>query len=91
MLRVDAGACTPESCGISRRSFVQLGVAGLMRRTADPYAYDIYAHLQPLNEFISICAFCLFAWQSLFIVNFFHSPHQAIASIVHHHINSAKM
>ncbi|HVE41375.1 MAG TPA: DUF1501 domain-containing protein, partial [Planctomycetota bacterium] len=29
MLRVDAGACSPETCGISRRSFVQLGVAGL--------------------------------------------------------------
>ena len=31
----------------------QLGIAGLMRRTADPYAYETYAHLQPLNEFIS--------------------------------------
>jgi cytochrome c oxidase subunit 1 len=51
----------------------QLGVAGLMRRTADPYAYDVYAHLQPLNEFISICAFCLFAWQIFFVVNFFGS------------------
>jgi cytochrome c oxidase subunit 1 len=51
----------------------QLGVAGLMRRTADPYAYDVYAHLQPLNEFISICAFLLFAWQVFFVVNFFHS------------------
>jgi cytochrome c oxidase subunit 1 len=51
----------------------QLGVAGLMRRTADPYAYDVYAHLQPLNEFISICAFCLFLWQFFFVVNFFGS------------------
>jgi cytochrome c oxidase subunit 1 len=51
----------------------QLGIAGLMRRTADPYAYDIYAHLQPLNQFISISAFCLFGWQIFFIVNFFHS------------------
>jgi cytochrome c oxidase subunit 1 len=51
----------------------QLGVAGLMRRTADPYAYDVYAHLQPLNEFITICAFCLFAWQIFFVVNFFGS------------------
>ncbi len=51
----------------------QLGVAGLMRRTADPYAYEIYAHLQPLNEFISISAFCLFAWQAIFVLNFFHS------------------
>jgi hypothetical protein len=29
MLRVDAGACPSESCGVSRRSFVQLGAAGL--------------------------------------------------------------
>jgi cytochrome c oxidase subunit 1 len=51
----------------------QLGMAGLMRRTADPYAYETYKHLQPLNEFISISAFCLFAWQIFFVVNFFHS------------------
>jgi cytochrome c oxidase subunit 1 len=51
----------------------QLGLAGLMRRTADPYAYDIYTHLQPLNQFISISAFCLFAWQIFFVINFFHS------------------
>jgi hypothetical protein len=29
MLRVDAGACPSEFCGLSRRSFVQLGMAGL--------------------------------------------------------------
>jgi cytochrome c oxidase subunit 1 len=51
----------------------QLGMAGLMRRTADPYDYETYAHLQPLNQFISICAFCLFAWQIIFVFNFFHS------------------
>ena len=51
----------------------QLGLAGLMRRTADPYQYEIYAHLQPLNEFITICAFLLFAWQIIFVLNFFHS------------------
>jgi cytochrome c oxidase subunit 1 len=51
----------------------QLGIAGLMRRTADPYAYEIYAHLQPLNQFISISAFCLFAWQIFFVANLFHS------------------
>jgi len=51
----------------------QLGMAGLMRRTADPYDYETYAHLQPLNEFISISAFCLFAWQIFFVFNFFHS------------------
>ncbi|MBM3989716.1 MAG: cytochrome c oxidase subunit I [Planctomycetes bacterium] len=51
----------------------QVGVAGLMRRTADPYAYDVYQHLQPINEFITISAFCMFAWQIFFVVNFFHS------------------
>ena len=51
----------------------QLGMAGLMRRTADPYDYATYAHLQPLNQFITLCAFALFAWQIFFVVNFFHS------------------
>ncbi len=51
----------------------QLGMAGLMRRTASPYDYETYAHLQPLNQFISISAFCLFAWQLIFVFNFFHS------------------
>src|SRR5690606_31761996 len=47
----------------------QLGIAGLMRRTADPYAYEVYAHLQPLNQFISISAFCLMGWQVFFVAN----------------------
>jgi cytochrome c oxidase subunit 1 len=51
----------------------QLGLAGLMRRTADPYQYEVFAHLQPLNQFISICAFCLFAWQIFFVVNLIYS------------------
>ena len=51
----------------------QLGVAGLMRRTADPYVYESYAHLQPLNQFISYCAFGLLFWQIFFVVNLFHS------------------
>ncbi len=51
----------------------QLGVAGLMRRTADPYAYETYAHLKPLNEFISVCAFLLLGWQIFFVINLFHS------------------
>ena len=29
--------------------------------------------MQPLNQFITICAFCLFSWQIFFVVNFFHS------------------
>jgi cytochrome c oxidase subunit I len=51
----------------------QLGLAGLMRRTADPYSYEVYAHLQPLNQFISKSAFALFAWQIFFVFNLFHS------------------
>jgi len=51
----------------------QVGLAGLMRRTADPYAYETYAHLQPVNEFISLCAFGLLAWQIFFVINFFGS------------------
>ena len=51
----------------------QVGLAGLMRRTADPYAYEVFAHLQPVNQFISISASLLFAWQIFFVGNFFHS------------------
>ncbi|MDP6940351.1 MAG: cbb3-type cytochrome c oxidase subunit I, partial [Planctomycetota bacterium] len=51
----------------------QIGLAGLMRRTADPYAYEVFAHLQPVNEFISICAFLLMGWQVFFAINLFHS------------------
>src|SRR5262249_25421275 len=51
----------------------QLGLAGLMRRTADPYAYETYAHLQPLNQFISYCAFGLLFWQVFFVINLVHS------------------
>ncbi len=51
----------------------QLGIAGLMRRTADPYAYEIYAHMQPMNQFISYCAFALLFWQIFFVINFFGS------------------
>ena len=51
----------------------QLGLAGLMRRTADPYAYETYAQLQPVNQIISYCAFALLAWQVFFVINFFGS------------------
>jgi len=51
----------------------QLGLAGLMRRTADPYAYEMYAHLRPLNQFISYCAFGLLFWQVFFVINLVHS------------------
>jgi cytochrome c oxidase subunit 1 len=50
-----------------------LGLAGLHRRTADPYEFGIFAQLQPINQMITFCAFALFAWQILFVINFFHS------------------
>ncbi len=48
----------------------QLGLHGHMRRIYDPTQYDFLKPLQPLNEFISISAFLLFASQSIFALNF---------------------
>ncbi len=47
-----------------------LGMAGHMRRIYDPTEYEFLQPLQPLNEFISISAFLLFATQFIFAVNF---------------------
>jgi cytochrome c oxidase subunit I len=47
-----------------------LGMAGAMRRIYDPTQYEFLKPLQPLNEFISISAFALFATQSIFALNF---------------------
>ncbi len=47
----------------------QLGLAGLMRRTADPYAVDLFAHLRPVNVFITWSAIGLFVWQFFFVAN----------------------
>jgi cytochrome c oxidase subunit 1 len=51
----------------------QLGLHGHMRRIYDPNQYEFLKPLQPLNTFISICAFLLFATQFLFAVNFIMS------------------
>ena len=48
----------------------QLGLQGHMRRLYDPNQYEFLRHLQPLNTFITISAFCLFASQLLFAANF---------------------
>ncbi len=48
----------------------QLGLHGHMRRIYDPTQYDFLKPLQPLNQFISICAFLLFASQAIFALNF---------------------
>jgi len=50
-----------------------LGAQGLPRRYADFTQTDSFAHLQPINEFISYSAFALVAFQSVFILNFFGS------------------
>jgi cytochrome c oxidase subunit 1 len=51
----------------------QLGLQGHMRRLYDPNQYEYLKHLQPLNTFISISAFLLFATQLIFLVNFIMS------------------
>jgi cytochrome c oxidase subunit 1 len=50
-----------------------LGVVGFPRRLADPYHYETFRHLQPLNEFITYCAIGMVAVQVLFAANFFLS------------------
>jgi cytochrome c oxidase subunit 1 len=50
-----------------------IGVHGHMRRIYDPTMYDFLKPLQPVNEFISISAFLLFAVQALFALNFIMS------------------
>jgi cytochrome c oxidase subunit I len=47
-----------------------LGMAGHMRRLYDPTQYDFLKPYQPMNEFISVCAFLLFATQAIFALNF---------------------
>jgi cytochrome c oxidase subunit I len=48
----------------------QLGLHGHMRRIYDPTQYEFLKPLQPLNTFISISAFLLFASQIIFALNF---------------------
>ena len=50
-----------------------LGVSGMMRRIYDPNVYEYLQPLQPVNLFITIAAFVLFAGQLLFIYNYFVS------------------
>ncbi len=47
-----------------------LGAGGFPRRLADPYHYKVFAHLLPLNVFITCCALALGAAQIIFAVNF---------------------
>ncbi|MDX1945140.1 MAG: cbb3-type cytochrome c oxidase subunit I [Pirellulaceae bacterium] len=50
-----------------------LGAVGFPRRLADPYDYETFRHLQPMNQFMTICAIGMVASQVLFAYNFFHS------------------
>jgi cytochrome c oxidase subunit 1 len=50
-----------------------LGMVGFPRRLADPYHYETFKHLLPLNQFMSICAIAMVASQIIFVVNFFYS------------------
>ncbi len=50
-----------------------LGISGFPRRIASYLGYETYAHYQPMNEFISICAFALGLSQIFFVINFIGS------------------
>ena len=50
-----------------------LGAVGFPRRLADPYHYETFRHLLPLNQFMSICAICMVAVQVVFAFNFIGS------------------
>jgi cytochrome c oxidase subunit I len=50
-----------------------LGMGGMPRRVADYMNYVTFQHFQPMNEFISICAFGLGISQIFFAINFIGS------------------
>jgi cytochrome c oxidase subunit 1 len=50
-----------------------LGMVGFPRRLADPYHYPTFAHLMPLNRFMTWCAIGMVASQLIFIINFVYS------------------
>jgi cytochrome c oxidase subunit 1 len=50
-----------------------LGFQNLPRRMADYTHYTMWAHLQPMNQFISYSAFAMTAAQLFFVFNFFGS------------------
>jgi cytochrome c oxidase subunit 1 len=50
-----------------------VGYAGQNRRLWNPFAYDIFKPLQPLNRWTSYFAFALFSAQLVFILNFLSS------------------
>jgi cytochrome c oxidase subunit I len=50
-----------------------VGYAGQNRRLWNPFAYDIFKPLQPLNRWTSYVAFALFSAQLVFVWNFLFS------------------
>ena len=50
-----------------------LGAVGFPRRLADPYDYETFRHLLPMNQFMSICAICMVSTQVIFAFNFIRS------------------
>jgi cytochrome c oxidase subunit I len=50
-----------------------LGAVGFPRRLADPYHYETFRHLLPMNKFMTHCAFAMVLTQVIFAFNFFYS------------------
>jgi cytochrome c oxidase subunit 1 len=50
-----------------------LGAVGFPRRLADPYDYETFKHLLPMNQFMSVCAILMVTSQVIFIFNFIYS------------------
>src|SRR3954467_13452965 len=50
-----------------------LGAVGFPRRLADPYDYETFKHLLPMNQFMSICAILMVTSQIIFAFNFIYS------------------
>jgi cytochrome c oxidase subunit 1 len=50
-----------------------LGAGGFPRRLADAYHYDLFNHMQPLNQFMTWSAIGMVATQIIFATNFIYS------------------
>lgn len=50
-----------------------LGAGGFPRRYADPYHFETFRHLQPMNQFMTICAIGMGLTQIIFFCNFVYS------------------
>ena len=58
-----------------------LGARGFPRRLADPYDYETFSNLQPLNQFMTLCAIGMVASQIFFAFNFFYSIFFSVATL----------